>query len=379
QLSLRSGAHVSVGPIEETTGTSGARLNLFLFETALDPSMRSVALDVGQSPPLWMILRFLLTAFDSAGKSDTIAAHRVLGAGLAALQELAYLPVEGIAADDLAALLPNPEPLKVSILEAGSELLSRVVQGSDERYRVSAAFELRPVMIAPPAPASYNLLVGIDYEAATVIGEDGIQIEVGPSLQPTIEALDPTSAALGERVRIDGEGIVADMIAKIDDVELPLVVTAEGAIAVDLDGAELTGDRISAGPRALRVVRTLPSGRRRSSRPAILDLQPSVAAVAVADVAPVLASDPDSPLTATLTIDGALLGGDDDDLFVGLIADGVCVAIFDELSDLPGPAQTRKRLVIPEAKAVPAGTYRLVLRVNGVQARQSPELTLEAP
>jgi adenine C2-methylase RlmN of 23S rRNA A2503 and tRNA A37 len=52
---------------------------------------------------------------------------------------------------------------------------------------------------------------------------------------------------------------------------------------------------------------------------------------------------------------------------------------FDELTDLPGPAQTHKRLAIPEAKAVPAGTYRVLVRVNGCQARHSPALTLEAP
>ncbi|MCA9663681.1 MAG: DUF4255 domain-containing protein [Myxococcales bacterium] len=379
QMSLRAGCHVSVGPIEETTSTSGARLNIFLYETSVDASMRSVPLDAGQRPPLWMVLRFLLTAFDSAGKSDTVAAHRVLGAGLAALQELAYVPVDGVDASDLAALQPNPEPLKASIIEVNSEVISRLVQGSDERYRLSAAFELRPVMIAPAAPADYNLLVGIDYEAATVIGEDGIQIVAGPGLQPSIAMVVPSSAAPGETVALYGEGLTADMLARVDDVELPLSVDAEGSISLDLDDTELTGDRISAGPRTLRVVRTLASGRRRSSRPVVLDLQPQVSAVAVSDVAPVLATDPASPLTATLTISGVLLGGAEDEVFVGLVQGGVCVASYDELTDLAGPAQTGKRLVIPEAKAVPAGTYRVVLRVGGVQARQSPEVTLEVP
>ncbi|HFE44845.1 MAG TPA: DUF4255 domain-containing protein [Nannocystis exedens] len=379
QISLRTGAHVTVGPVEETTSTSGARLNLFLFETAVDASMRSVALDAGQAPPLWLVLRFLLTAFDSGGKSDTVAAHRVLGAGLGALQALAYLPLEGVSADDFAALRPNPEPLKISTLETNSELLSGLFGGSEDRYRLSVAFELRPVMIAPLAPAAYGLLVGIDYEADAVIGEQAVAITLGPGLQPTIEQIVPSSAALGEQVRIYGEGITAELLADLEGVELPLTITTEGTILFGLDSLQLTGNRISAGSRSLRVIRQLPSGRRRSSRPVVFDLQPTVDGVAVSDVTALVASDPSSPLTATLTIDGALLGNADDDVFVGLYRDGVARGSFDDLSDLPGPAQTRRRLVIPEVKALAAGSYRLILRVNGVQARQSPEIVLGLP
>ncbi len=340
--------------------------------------MRSVALDAGQVPPLWLVLRFLLTAFDSGGKSDTVAAHRVLGAGLGALQALAYLPLEGVSADDLAALSPNPEPLKISTLETNSELLSGLFGGSEDRYRLSTAFELRPVMIAPLAPAAYGLLVGIDYDADTVLGEQAVAITVGPGLQPTIEQTVPSSAAIGENIRIYGEGMRADLIADLEGVELPLTTTAEGTMQLGLDSLELTGDRISAGSRSLRVVRQLPSGRRRSSRPVVLDLQPTVSGVVVSDVTALVASDPTSPLTATLTIDGALLGGADDDVFVALYRDGA-LGSFDELSELPGPAQTRRRLVMPESKALPAGSYRLILRVNGVQARQSPEIVLVLP
>ena len=42
----------------------------------------------------------------------------------------------------------------------------------------------------------------------------------------------------------------------------------------------------------------------------VLDLQPEVSGVTVSDVAHVLATDPTSPVTATLTIAGALLGGE---------------------------------------------------------------------
>jgi len=46
--------------------------------------------------------------------------------------------------------------MKITFDNATTELLSKVMQGTDEKYRFSAAFEVRPVMIAgttPPSPA----------------------------------------------------------------------------------------------------------------------------------------------------------------------------------------------------------------------------------
>ena len=37
----------------------------------------------------------------------------------------------------------QPEPLKLSFDGAGVDLLSKVMQGTDERYRLSMAFQVR--------------------------------------------------------------------------------------------------------------------------------------------------------------------------------------------------------------------------------------------
>src|ERR687894_757265 len=149
-------------------------------------------LDEGQPAPLWLVLKYMLTAFDSeqngSHDSDTVKAHEFLGEGMRALLMLNYLrpPAAGFLADYIKALTPNPEDLKITFDEATPELLSKLMQGSNDKYHLSVAFQVRPVLIAPPEPASYSLLVGVDYVTPpappTVIGEAGIRIPLLPSL-----------------------------------------------------------------------------------------------------------------------------------------------------------------------------------------------------
>src|SRR4051794_41150914 len=60
---------------------NGRKLNLFLYRIGFDPQLRNEPLDRGQEPPLWVVLHYLLTAFDDAKESDSVDAHRLLGRG----------------------------------------------------------------------------------------------------------------------------------------------------------------------------------------------------------------------------------------------------------------------------------------------------------
>ena len=87
QLTARTSVNtVDVGRPEVAAASGGPKLNLFLYQMDFDGHMRNLPLDQGQAPPLWMVLRFLLTAFDQDNDSDTAAAHRLLGEGILALQ-----------------------------------------------------------------------------------------------------------------------------------------------------------------------------------------------------------------------------------------------------------------------------------------------------
>jgi hypothetical protein len=144
--------------------------------------------------------------------------------------------------------------------------------------------------------------------------------------------------------------------------------------------AKLSGDVISAGSHPLALVRTLPSGRERSSNLFVVGLLPEVEQVtrAAPTVTPATADRPEL-ITATINLRGQLLGSDTDDIFVALYREGRVVAVFDDVKDQTGnPApQTRKRVKVDPP--LPTGEYRVIVRVNGMQARQSPMLDLTAP
>jgi len=195
RLGTKTNLNVAEGrPEPPSNGASDRQLNLFLYEASFDPVLKNVSLEQGQPEPLWLVLKYLMTAFDGEGNSDTIEAHENLGIGIRALQELNFLSLTSpIDPDILKALGENPEPLKITFDEASSDLLSKLMQGSDEKYRFSIGFQVRPVMIATGMPPSYSLLVGVDYTKSPIeiIGEEGIDIQVIPSLGPKITQWSP--------------------------------------------------------------------------------------------------------------------------------------------------------------------------------------------
>jgi hypothetical protein len=98
-------SNVRIGKPEMSgEGITNPRLNLFLYEIQIDPHLRNRSLDPGQSTPLWLVLKYLLTAFDEAGDSDSIESHEYLGEGMRVLQELSFLPLSSLPLDVFQAL-----------------------------------------------------------------------------------------------------------------------------------------------------------------------------------------------------------------------------------------------------------------------------------
>ena len=73
-----------------------------------------------------------------------------------------------------------------------------------------------------------------------------------------------------------------------------------------------------------------------------------------------------------LDLQGLLLGTEADDVVVALYRDGATAHSFDDVVDATGspPAQTHRRVRLG-AEPVTAGTYRVLLRVGGQQARRA--------
>src|SRR5450756_1627185 len=90
QLMAAAKVTVDIGRPETAAGESGRKLNLFLYRIGFDASLRNYPLDPGQDAPLWLVLYYLVTASEEK-ESDSIAAHKLLGKGLAALQGLNFI------------------------------------------------------------------------------------------------------------------------------------------------------------------------------------------------------------------------------------------------------------------------------------------------
>lgn len=384
---------ITIGKVEPASSSSNSRsrLNLFLYEILFDPNLREVSLDEGQPPPLWLVLKYLLTAFDTSGDSDSIEAHGLLGEGLRALQELSLLPLIGSVGplNTLTALSDNPEPLKITFDQTPSDLLSKLMQGSDEKYRCSISFEVRPVMIATSEPPSYSLLVGINYQDDSVIGEVGIQIPVIPSLGAAIAEITPTKIEPGptSTLTLRGNDLnLSGLAVKLGSIELPVTAQSPDSLQCQVNGGILDGRVISAGSHPVSAVQILPTGRRRASNLLVVDLLPILDSAAASSISPVEPTNVNSDVFGTIDLRGSLLGREQDDIFLALYRDGKTFRVFDNLTIMPSspppsppPLQKHLQLVMLPAQAVPPGLYRVILRVNGQQAKRSPAVDLRLP
>jgi hypothetical protein len=377
---------VTVGRAEPDGPPPGARLNLFLYEVQFDASLKNVSLDEGQRPPLWMVLKYLMTAFDDDGKStETTRAYENLGNGLRALQQLNFLSLDGLTSPGaIDSLSDNPEDLKITFDEAPTDLLSKVMQGSDEKYRLSVAFQIRPVMIAAGELPSYSLLVGVNYSTRppTTIGEKGIQIPVIPSLGSTITDVSPASFERGETVTIKGTDLhLGNLSIMFGPIELPVTMQQPNELQFVVRPEIATPAAISAGSYPLTVSQLLPTGRRRASNALIGNLRPVVTNIALAAPATAVGTPPPPVgwMFGDIDVTGELLGRDAvDDFYLALYKDGRTFAMLDTQDDQSAPigSQTQRRFQMNQADAVPPGTYLGIYRVNGQQAAQGFSIEL---
>jgi len=384
---------ISVGRPDAPPGTVGnPRLNLFLYQLEFDGNLRNVPLDAGRPTPLWLVLHYLLTAFDKENESDSIDAQRVLGTAIRSLDELNF---SGLFADDVAALADNPDRLKISFDHADPELIARLTQGDNGHFRLSASFQVRPVMIAGRSPGDAALLVGMDYEANAIIGETGIQLPVLPSLGARIEGLSPDAFEVKDEVEIGGSDLhTAGLGVTLGGQPLAVIGQRPDWLRVRIPDDFALGTRISAGSHALAVVQRLPSGRQRSSNLLVATLRPQLSTAVPFGMQRVDATDPGSPVYGDIDLEGILMGRAMDDVDVALYRpittpdESATLRRFDRFVEVPNPPapsppphtpQTRMRLQIPMDDPLPQGRYRLVLRVNGQQARRSPEVDLRLP
>ncbi|WP_209425153.1 Pvc16 family protein [Pararhodobacter sp. SW119] len=363
---------VTVGrPDEATAAETAAKLNLFLYEISFDGAMRNLSLEEGRPPPVWLTLHYLLSAFDDDDRSDSAAAHELLGRGLMALNDLNYLRLDATTAMNVRrALEMNPEPLKLTFEDSSSDLLSKLMQGAEDSYRLSAAVQVRPVLLMPAVPEPSSLLVGVDYSRSppAEIGTEGVRIDTLPGLGPVLERVTPAAVEPGGRITVHGHDLdAARLEAVLGGVVLRIVAQKPDRLVVEVEGTPTDGGAvgpiaagrsISAGAHPLSVRQSLPGGRYRGSKLLELELRPVVTGATLAG--------------ADLQLTGQLLGGASDDVVLTLLRDGVPVRSFEAVMT----TDDQQSLTVSGIASVGAGSYLALLRVNGQPARVAPRVVV---
>lgn len=353
KITAKTGVNTAVGrpDLAASASSEGAKLNLFLYQVAFDGALRNFSLDNGQPPPLWVALHYLITAFDSARDSDSVDAHKLLGRGLAALQELNFMRPNPASPAD-APLVSNPEPLKITFDSADVEMLSKIMQGTDEKYRISAAFQVRPVMLMPDALPAYA-------PAVLTRGPTDRGPVALPSMGPILEELDPEKFEAGQTLALTGQQLNAAS---------EVAVGPESFAAAFADG-ELTATvplatTLSPGSYPVTAVQILSSGRRYGSNALLGHLLPTLANAAHGALVAVGAK-----LRGELTLTGTRLGGPNDSIFIGFYKDGACALMLEATGVA---AQNTLTATVTADQALDPGIYFIILRVNGEQAINSP-------
>ena len=350
QLTINTNANtVDIGRPEQATATNCPKLNLFLYQIDIDGQLKNHPLDEGQKPPLWLVLHYLLTAYDDDKESNSINAHKLLGEGMLALQEMNSIKSNALALES------NPEPLKITFDVADSELLSKLMQGADEMYRLSAAFQVRPVMLVPSTLPGYGLPV------KTVGRPEDEGVAVLPSLGPKIDTLAPVKFAPGEEIILTGLDIGTDTEEiLLGEMIFPVTAAKVGEIRTVI--AENTA--LSAGGYPVTAVRTLSGGLKIRSNALLGYLLP-----VVDQALPGALTLFNGRMHGDLSLTGNHLGGVDDSIFVGFYRNGAVVLMLQAAGTA---AQTSLLVTVEEEDALPPGEYFIILRVNGAQATNAP-------
>jgi hypothetical protein len=223
---------------------------------------------------------------------------------------------------------------------------------------VSAAFQVRPIMIAPGASPSYAPLV---LSVGPPANEGVIVI---PSLGPVISEIEPEAFEAGDTLTLTGQGLGGAQWVCVGDTLFPVTGAPTGAVRTQIPA----DTALSPGSYPVAVAREQPSGRLLSSNALAATLRPTLATAA--PVLP-LTDDGSGNFHGDLTLTGDRLGGPADTIFVAFWRDGD-VALMLEATGVA--TQDALTVTVPLEDALPPGAYRIILRSNGAQARATPEV-----
>ncbi len=350
-----SGAQAITLPPHEITASNDLRVNVFLYQAEIDPALRntdphSTVPGEGGQPALPLILHYLITPYAPDG--DEIRAHRLLGGALQALQSHPLLtPADLADAAPYSDISRQVESVRVCWQPLEEKDIYSLWSIFQAPYRVSAAFELRVVLIDSTAAGRAALPVlrrGGDGRGPVVSATVGY-----PEITTVVPPLGQPAALPGDRVRLLGTALGATTV---------FVLLSHPRLAAPL---RFRPDSATGAEVAFTVPATMPSG----SGTVTLSLSTPGTSDQLSNDAPVVVCpEVTSPLPAiTLTCRPAVRAGQQVVLLLGgtPVASPPVTAETTSLTFTVGP--------------LPAGKYPLRLRVDGVDSRLIADRTKIPP
>ena len=361
------GAEVTTDRPDKAAKDAAARVNVFLYQVAPNPSLRNADLPLRradgtlESRPRTALDLFYLISF--YGRDEQLISQQLLGLTSATLHLHAMLTREDVLRAVQAApggflngsnLSEQPESMKIAPHVLTVEDLSRLWLMFQVPYTVSASYQVSVVIIDGP-PASEALPAR------------AVSVAARPTLAPTVQSIAPAvqgdPIVAGSSIVIRGSGLAGPgTTVVIGDVVL---TPAADAVTDTQVTVALTDSRLTAGTNDLVVAAA--AGR---SAPASFVLSPTITAVrprkAKGGDAPSLrlTLDPTvwSMAPVTVLLNGTQGAG-------GLPAPQYA---FDALPPEVDGAPRRVSTVTVPVPGVLPGTYLVRVRVNGAESPLVP-------
>src|ERR1700722_7481482 len=217
--SVTAGARAITLPPQQITASLEPRVNVFLYQAEIDGALRNTppaGLAPGESgrPALPLMLYYLITPY--APDADDVQAHRLLGGALTALHSHPVLtPADLADAAPYSDIARQVESVRITWQPLNDKDIYSLWSVFQAPYRISAAFELRVVLIDSTVAASAPLPVlrrGADGRGPAVVASAGYP---GPEITAAVPPDGQPTALPGEKVTVRGVGLAGAVAVRL--------------------------------------------------------------------------------------------------------------------------------------------------------------------
>jgi uncharacterized protein DUF4255 len=281
---VEAGAVVVTRPPDKVRENDGMQVNLFLYQTGIDGALRNqdppdVRPGETGHPALPLVLHYLVTPY--VGDGTEVDGHRLLGGAMSILHDHCVLSGRELAdAAGYSDVSRQVEKVRITPQPLDIEGLSKLWTAFQTQYRLSAAYEVRVVLIDSRRQARAPLPVlrrGRDDRGPVAQADTALPFPVLVRAEPAGGAV---AAALGGTVVLHGANLAAESVA----VRLTHPLLTE-PVEVDPDGRDATEltftvpDRpadLPAGVWSASLTLTGPDGEERATNDVPLSLAPRI-------------------------------------------------------------------------------------------------------